>query len=351
MNMKKLFKLAFPVALAFAALLFFTTSSQAVHKSGATGKFFCLACHNMHATKMWDTAAGGLRLLRHDRNANVCLQCHEEDQGGEAGKVETGETPPFVADATGTNGRPTTVGAGGYFYGLNTSTPSAWAGAQGHGLNLSAPSIPVGGAITGTFWCANCHDMHGTTNTADLAGVSGFQPLGAPGSYTVDTFRNLKRGAADITAVETSATDTNYRTGIADFCKQCHSAYTGASAGYHPVDTAIATAGMAGTWYESGMNDTLVLTAQPIIKPEDPLGTDNRIAAIIADRDPGAGDDEVTCLTCHYAHGGPYTYMLRWQRDGNAMLETDITDPTNDTLPTNFADMATAYGCQVCHNK
>lgn len=48
----------------------------------------------------------------------------------------------------------------------------------------------------------------------------------------------------------------------------------------------------------------------------------------------------VFCLTCHFAHGGPYYDALRW----GYIASVSAGDQTGNVVPSN-------KGCQLCHNR
>jgi predicted CXXCH cytochrome family protein len=328
-----------------ATIILYGANASAVHKSGS---FACQKCHAMHGTTSWNSEANA-DLLRYTKGAEFCLQCHEEDSNND--DPVSGETSPNVAKLSA-NGKPsTTIGAGGYFYGM-TQMPSSgtpYTSDNAHDMDPTGPTPPVATAsITGMFWCTNCHDQHGVNNAdGDKTGVSGTTPTGGSGTYTIDTFRNLKRGDTDIDGTETSMSDTAYKAGIADFCIQCHDSYVKSGGNhhrYHPVEVGINTE-LGTLYYEFGMDDTDNDTSQPIIKPQDPSGDDDPTNATATNRD-GSNDDQPTCLTCHYAHGGPYTDLLRWDY-GNSSYTW--SDPNTDTVGADPTGDASA-GCQMCHN-
>lgn len=257
---------------------------------------------------------------------------------------------------SGTNGKPTTVGAGGYFYGM-TGLPRISTGGFDSD-NAHALDKPISGhpesieGRTEVLWCRSCHHHHGTPNTGDTRAAD--LPKGDPlvgGDLMISKFRNLivPDGDNNILGKEISRTDTYYNKGLEDFCQRCHDLNTWSAIGdaYHPVGSAtnIKDGGLtAGTNYESGMDDTDSFTLQPIIKPQDPAADDNRTLATKADRDL-TDDDTVTCLTCHYAHGGPYKKMLRWDY-GN--YQYTWLYPNSDTTGAKVSRDSGA-GCQMCH--
>ena len=54
----------------------------------------------------------------------------------------------------------------------------------------------------------------------------------------------------------------------------------------------------------------------------------------------GGSRHSVFCLSCHFAHGGPYNDALRWEH----VLTVALGDFTGQPIASN-------KGCQLCHNK
>ncbi|MBI2876978.1 MAG: hypothetical protein HYY20_08865 [Candidatus Tectomicrobia bacterium] len=375
--------LAIAVLLAMAVLTFWAGSAQALHKSSSSGRFDCDGCHAMHQSYGTDGGYGGSleyynqweawgvgtnadtnygrRLLKTRRSSYLCLQCHDRGTN-QTGGGRVGLSNKIVVDTTQPNGKPATnVGAGGYFYGM-TSLPTVEGGGfdngNAHAVDAAIPGHPESTeSETEVLWCRKCHHHHGTgatdTSNANLPNGDPVKPLG----LKVSAFRNLiVRDADNVVGreIDPSGQPTNsyYTEGLELFCQRCHDLNTWSALGdaYHPVgsNTRISIAGLAaGTNYESGMDDTDTFTGQPIIKPQDPSGTDNRTAGL-ATRDPG-DDDNVTCLTCHYAHGGPYEKMLRWDYGNYLYTWSDPNSDTTGVRKVSGVPTDPAAGCQMCH--
>ncbi len=326
--------------IAVAIMLFGAGDAYAVHKQSAT--FLCAGCHSMHGTTAWDTTPH-VSLLKEDIGVAFCMSCHNAEGTQDA-------TAPSVADSSVTTaGRlsePAAVGAGGYFYGY-TLGATTYTNANSHDLSLAVDPTPPGNdgpsAIAG-FYCATCHNHHGTSQ-AEGAETGG-----------IDAFRNLNQipddngSNIDVVGVETSYTVTTLTSGFATWCADCHdNFYDNASPySYHPTDVGI-NAQLTSLLYEYGMDDNDTNTGQPIIKLEDPASDDARTSATATLRDGAANDDEVTCLTCHYSHGGPNDSNLRYAFG----TSFSWTDPQTDTAANTAADPTgdEQGGCQICHNK
>ncbi|MBI2876979.1 MAG: hypothetical protein HYY20_08870 [Candidatus Tectomicrobia bacterium] len=368
-------------AMVVAALALWAGSARAVHESGV---FDCSTCHAMHQAHGQDGAYGGSleyynqwedwgvgqdvndgygrRLLKTRRSSYFCLQCHDLSSPTRTKNPGDPDPPAVVNTANPANPPGVPSGAGGYFYGMASlpTVGSPFQSPNAHDLDREIAGHP-GSSSTETeiLWCRNCHHHHGTraTDTTWSQLPKGDPLKNANPNLEIDSFRNLivPRGdASQIWGREISYTNTYYSRKLENFCERCHDQpLWGASLGFHPegMQIGIANSGMAaGNNYMRGMDDTDLITSQPIIKPQDVLENDNRSAANFTARDPGA-DDVVTCLTCHYAHGGPYAKMLRWDY-GNYLYTWN--DPYNDTrLGKGISESPTAgspgAGCQMCH--
>lgn len=370
------------VAAVVVALALWAGSARAVHKSGT---FDCSSCHAMHQAHGQDGAyrgspeyynqwedwgvgsnvdGNGRRLLKSRRSSYFCLQCHDLSSATRSKSLGDPDPPAVVSTANPAipPGGQGSSGAGGYFCCTMSSLPQIgrpFQSPNAHDLDRSIAGHPASTKMeTEVLWCRSCHHHHGTGSTDTLwSQLPNGDPLKAA-DLEIDSFRNLivpkgLNGASRVRGRELSYTDTYYSRYMENFCERCHDQATmGASLGYHPegMQIGIANSGMAaGNNYMRGMDDTDLITGQPIIKPQDPNGNDNRTAANFSSRDPDA-DDVVTCLTCHYAHGGPYAKMLRWD-SGNT--SHTWRDPNNDTTgvgrDSNGNTIDAEAGCQMCH--
>lgn len=108
---------------------------------------------------------------------------------------------------------------------------------------------------------------------------------------------------------------------ISNFCATCHGDFhksetVGSSSPWlrHPTDVIIPNGGEFSNYTTY---DVSVPVARTTV-PDSPLSTVT------------PGQDVVMCLSCHYAHAGPYPSMLRWDYD--------------------LLDSPEKRGCKRCHN-
>ncbi len=264
---------------------------------------------------------------------------------------------------------------------------------RGHSLGLATATPPgnADGDVT-DFTCTSCHDPHGAYNVptteanrfrnlkriprdsgstnvllnANIRSYVGYGGCDADANWT----NGSGSGATFIWPVYTTgadwSTDTsdcytaggrvnsygvstgNATDGIANWCATCHDdwhedlASGGNDQGLdwqrHPVDNLLND----GTT-TSGGNVTIVDTTNYNVARDAGRGlpiatTDSSPVFYLQD----ATTDKVFCLSCHFAHGGPYYDNLRWD-----YLETvQVADPrqTANTI-------SSVVGCQLCHNR
>ena len=225
---------------------------------------------------------------------NLCLACHDG----------TDTDAPDVID-------PSYPAAGGYFDDPGDSSDNA------HNLGLSFEEVPPGGDDSLILSCASCHNPHGTSNHRNLLS----NPAGGGNSADVDVIVSQTESAdgpggnsPDEVYVPSNIV---YRSGMADWCNDCHPDFHGASEtgtpepwSRHPQDVTINGQSYADyAHWDGSISDRIAVES-----PDDTMV-------------PSA-DDQVFCLSCHKAHGSADKSSLVYA-DGDRMLSS----------------------CQQCHNK
>ena len=118
----------------------------------------------------------------------LCLQCHSTNgsQATVSQPPQTVQAPKVWSSASWTVADAfNKIGAGGNFY---PEIDASWAvtttATKGYGHSIGATNVlPPGGDTTiASFTCTNCHDPHGTANTANTE---------------INIFRNLRVGAQE----------------------------------------------------------------------------------------------------------------------------------------------------------
>lgn len=347
------------------------TQRKDIHK-------LCLQCH----------ASNGAQ-------ANTTFQPH----GQKAPKVWGGASINW--DETKDFGK---IGAGGDFfreldsnYDLTTGAGDTNALGYGHSMGLVNPEPPGfawGSPFSNEFSCTVCHDPHGAAR-GSYAGYNNFQDNHGMG---VNTYRNLKLFAvffppyygimeetkswvggitgkfsdsgsnyvpvevngvavwpvfkSDSTvAAENNVYDGVGVEGMSGFCSQCHTYwhedrvadytgqenFVGEDWKRHPVNKVINGADVSGVGVST--IDWANYNSMPagFKLPAANTGADLTQEFYFADTD---NEDKVMCLSCHFAHGGPYYDNLRWDYLASVGQGTQSGN-----------SIASNKGCQMCHKR
>jgi hypothetical protein len=261
----------------------------------------------------------------------------------------------------------------------------------GHGHSLGATNVVPPGALTGettaiTLSCTNCHDPHGVTATSSSINVYRNlkkAPTGGGGGTAADgdggvtlTTTTPWGGASsgtDFTGTNAGAenhywpiydgtsqnaypagSDASVTAGMSGWCAQCHDNWHEDSSGNtneetndwrrHPVHNVMVdgstTSGAGVTivaW--THYNERADSTEAPYTNTTGTkLPAANAAGNAVYYGDDS--DDKVMCLSCHFAHGGPWFDALRW----------DYTSGVSAGGQTGN-QVASNVGCQQCHNK
>ncbi len=355
-------KTAFLIVAIVFLISTISTVSWAIHKGA--GSLWCHGCHTMHNSEngsgnVWGDISPNPKLLKGGVGSDFCLQCHDADQAMDYGRAyELGTSQGMMGCLPCHNKegeglyipvvksvQPDDIGPGGYFPDIDeTETATGYA----HNLDMEnevPPGYPGGG---GGIGCLQCHDPHGAAEKDDT---------NTPGDPTPNSFCNLRKdplkndlrtpydGGLDynnvIIGVEDRYRFSTYISGVSKWCAACHTDFHSDSStpenyagGYdwlrHPTNVILSgDTGNQGTppyldpqWDQMGTKEIDPITKQPVVKPVDPNNDSGY------DYTGNITDDKIECLTCHYAHGGPYKNTLRW-------------DYANSNVD----------GCQICHNK
>ena len=251
-------KRTFGILIHLALLLLMAASAWGMHES-----VDCTSCHSY----LGDTITGYSNENAGFSKSQICLTCH--DARMDLSRL----SPPFVLN--GSSGL-----AGGSF------TSTLFSDKTGHNIQSEdrvLGSTPPGGAPLTELTCLGCHDPHNNGN-----------------------FRNLKKEINGYPTPVQALGDPNYQTnvyisGMNEFCSACHfrfnrGANTGDARGRrrHPVGIAISRAEQADFGWWSRQENKVTRVEIPSGNPADIY------------------DARVFCLSCHYAHAGPYKNALRW---------------------------------------
>jgi hypothetical protein len=360
---------------------------------------FCYACHG--------NAAPG---------ASTNVQSGVFDSGPTDGIGTIDLADPFAATFYSSNSSyEATLNGGGFDQlGANSAAPVMSAHDMS-GSKVTSPTVVWGGtksgasneSLLGAFRCTSCHDPHGSSNYRLLKDNvngnkrGGYTDTGTPDPYVISNEEGyptggFKKGDAGVTQMagyKPNYTSPQYAQlagrAMSSWCAGCHTAYGSQDSTYtyltgmnvvnggvttalgakgfhrHPVDVSLSVG------FKSDANRALVV--KTLDDPGLPLEMGATELADGADYQSAKIWDEsgnISCLTCHYAHGSAAT-MDGW---AVAQLVGTTTNPVPSRLSTvgvnpsepasqtnhlgvnpNFSQSLLRYDnrgvCERCHNK
>ncbi|RMF94830.1 MAG: hypothetical protein D6734_06830 [Candidatus Schekmanbacteria bacterium] len=306
----------------------------------------CNQCHTMHASTAHDygSTSGGYsytpaeHLLKAGGSTNdLCLSCHDNGVG---------------PDVMGTNDTGSTQRSAGALNKVGGTGP--YAEYMGH--TIGSTDTAPGGTWSNSngLSCADCHQHHGADfNVGDVGG-----------NTNIDNYRNLSpvAGGATPTLGVSYAAGTNdlsrdifeagvgvrtiagvnlnepnsSKSGIAEFCKKCHTNLHGdvggAEIGGSIANGAFIRHPAAGVDIgDIGGGHSSLDQLNSINNPVRVMDPDGSWTAGAYD-----GNETPTCLTCHRAHGNGNSFGLIYQAGTSTITE--------DGDGTNVRDL-----CNNCH--
>ena len=335
--------------LCITAGLLLVPASQvlAFHDEGVAR---CAGCHTMHNSDNGvaiDADGANAYLLRDETASDVCLSCHQTGHGYVWGD-------PLLP--------PTEKGGGNFAWsnvanlndGRNGNLPANFIpGYKGsHNIitqshNSTADPVlthsPGGNYPSSAMSCTSCHDPHGNTNFRLLYGAGHVQA----GNFNFTNAAPDAEGISD-TGTEAQSSHTAYRGGMSAWCANCHGDYHNAGANFvHKSGMAMGSDVAQIYNLYNGTGDQLggveATAYLPAVAFEDPDMTTTSTNGPVA-------NSQVSCISCHRAHGTSSPNMGRWDfgvgvqsEDGRYAYETPLPAPYSD-------DHQRAL-CNKCHNK
>ncbi len=297
------------------------SSASNVHGGYTANTSACSQCHSTHA-------AIGKNLIQNLAAGNndvyaTCMYCHGMGQQSkynvEDGAIETG-TATYAASGGGFVRMVTAEG----------STPTYASVYSQHNVNeVTGTTVWVPGYDTAApshmeLTCASCHDPHNTANISRAlrVNVNGVDISATPPDLTITN--------------ELADESIAYLSGWNDFCGACHQDFYQTAAGSGDTDSGAYSTkkrhrvGMDPAGYP-GVNAGSWVYAS-LSQPSSKLP--------LQSVDSSAANEQVMCLTCHYAHGTKAYSSITFNR-------TDGTTSNSSTL----LRLDERGVCEACHNK
>jgi predicted CXXCH cytochrome family protein len=320
--------------------------AAAFHEEGVAN---CNGCHVTHTGdpgQLVGPSADGGQLIA-ESASDVCLLCHAERQGSVLGANPLAPPPER--------------GPGNFVFLLEDNLNDAAAGAftpipgDAAGHNLVAPGhglsadprygvAPGGSFPSNRLGCTSCHDPHGNDSYRMLRGagpvMGGLVTFSAPAPVAVGIDRR--------TTAETPSRHNAYRSGMSEWCANCHGRYHEEGRGgsfEHPIDLRLDDAVRRRYNEYRGDADPQGGMEAAAYLPEVPFED----AANRPDSTSGPGpSSRILCLSCHRAHASSAPAAGRWDfkvsllaDDGKASGSYRIPDP--------YAGNAQGPLCLKCH--
>ncbi len=332
--------------LLLICLLARVQAAWAFHEQGVAN---CNGCHVTHgegdgAALLGLSADEGLLIA--ESASDVCLLCHEDGLG-----AVLGSDPHFP---------PPERGGGNFAFLLEDNLNDAPDGtlspipgdAAGH--NLVSPGHALGRDFRysfspgGTFpaaqlGCTSCHDPHGRAGFRLLYGVGEVQG----GLFEFTAPAPQAEGIPLQGPGEAAARHTAYRTGMSDWCGNCHGRYhdNGDSVLEHPsgeqLEQEIVDQYNAYDGDEDPTGGQFPTAYQPAVPFED-------AAATPTSTNGPTTSSRVMCLTCHRAHASSAPAAGRW--DFNiGLLDEDGVASGSYPIPNPYRSSLQGSLCSKCH--
>lgn len=344
------------VLLCVAAGLLVLPVSQvlAFHDHGVAR---CSGCHTIHNSENGalvdpNSPNGNAYLLKDETPSDLCLSCHATRLGAVWG------TDPLLP--------PPQKGAGNFAWltaanlndGRNGNLPANYIPGSYGGHNIIAPSknsgadpvllrAPGGGAsgyLASAMSCTSCHDPHGNENFRMLYGISHVE---AGNFQFTNAAPVCEQGPvfSSSTAAEAQNLHTAYKSGMSAWCANCHGNYHNNGAMLiHPSGEALGDIAATYDSYNGSLdlNGGAHATAYLVnVAFEDenmtPTSTEGPSAT-----------SQVSCITCHRAHGTSSPNIGRWDF-GIDVMGYDGRYAYRENVPAPYDNYGQRSLCNKCH--
>lgn len=316
-----------PARLAVAAWIALSSGAALAFHSGGVGS--CEGCHSMHAA---DAGAPAGFLLKAASPTDVCLRCHQTENGNTWGNDPRDPGPQYGGGAfvllrasnlnDGPGGSDPLATIPGYRAGHSVISFS-----NGTMADPEHSTAPGGTYPSYNLHCTSCHDPHGKGGTFRL--LYGTENPDARVNGQVYRFGNPAPQAEGIPLDgpgESPSSHTAYRSGMTEWCANCHGYYheNGLSPFEHPVrdemDYDLVTTYNA---YLGSGNATG--TGLEAYIPQTPVEVDGATTSF---RGPVATGARISCVSCHRAHASSGPRAGRWDFNITTWAEEGVLSGT-----------------------
>ena len=323
--------------LALAAALLWAAAGFAFHDGGVAE---CAGCHTMHNSQDGalvdaDNPLGNAYLLANGNPSDTCLRCHA-DYGQFADGLGYGPGGDFawVTKTFTWSAHGSTTSSEGDSHGHNVISP-----AYGIAADATLTTAPGGDFQSQYLGCTSCHDPHGNGSFRFLYGAEG--PRYASGRYSFTAEAPVALGNSRRTVVgasngnETDSKHTIYKSGMADWCANCHESFHSDNTGnfVHPIGDMGST--IAANYNAYISTEEVVggnaATSYRGLVPFEAVNIDLTTVDSTNYTQGPTGVDQVMCLSCHRAHASAYGDATRWD-----MSETFLIDSHPNTSDVDF---------------
>ena len=342
------------LCVAAGLLLLPVTQALAFHDHGVAR---CGGCHTIHNSENGalvdpDSPNGNAYLLKDATPSDVCLSCHATSRGAVWGADPLNPPPQKGAGNfawltaanlnDGHNGNQQANYIPGSAGGHNINAPSKNSGADP--VLLRAPGGGANGYLSSALGCTSCHDPHGRETFRMLYGVGHVEA----GNFTfTHDAPECEQGPSfsSSTAVEAQNLHTAYKSGMSAWCANCHGNFHNAGATLvHPSGVALGDIAATYDAYNGSLDITggqhaTAYLANVAFEDENmtPTSTEGPTAT-----------SQVSCITCHRAHGTSSPNVGRWDFNVATMGE-DGQYAYRENLPAPYDNFGQRSLCNKCH--
>lgn len=290
-------------------------TTRGPHGAYTTNTAACASCHKTHTAKTKTLIAFTLGTGTENDNYKLCTYCHSATGSSKYDEVDGQIKDGGNLWATlggGFQSMPAITGSAAIAQTVPVTSKHLVDGAQGSKYTIPGGSTAPNGQYQ--LECTSCHDPHGTGNSRQLVSkVTVYNGTGWVDVPTSPTGQSISISIGNPLQRETAAyNDDN----MSYFCGACHADFLQTAAGSGETTTGTFSIG----FYRHRINMPASSSGQTLALPL------------------GKGTD-VTCMTCHYAHGT------------TATVSRVTYNPSPPLTPATLLRMDERGVCENCHNK